>query len=108
MSIFKQITSELTRTPNNLKNFLQYPLDTVKKGPKGWVGDRIRGKTEDNQAQVDEAIRRAMNPLSPNLESGGELDPDELSGPNQAWRKKKFGRLAHNLNRRDASILTEG
>lgn len=43
MSVFKQITSELTRTPNNLKNFLEYPLDTVKKAQKaGWViGPRI-------------------------------------------------------------------
>ena len=102
MSIFKQITSELTRTPNNLKNFLQYPQDEINKGVRGWLGDRIRGKTE-----VAGGILKDTDP-SPNLESGGELDPDELSGPNQAWRKKKFGRLAHNLNRRDASILTEG
>ena len=104
MSIYKQITSELTRTPNNLKNFLQYPQDEINKGVRGWVGDRAKNlgylKSDDNLEKVTDP--------SPNLESGGELDPDELSGPNQAWRKKKFGRLAHNLNRRDASILTEG
>ena len=105
MSVFKQITSELTRTPNNLKNFLEYPLDTVKKGPKGCVGDRAKNfaflKSDDNLEEVTDP--------SPNLESGGELDPDELLGPNQGMRKKKYGRLAHNLNpRRGASILTEG